>query len=1356
MTDDPFNAEPLSGDASSEGRLAEIFAEYTRRIDVGESIDRDEVLRRHPELAEALLEELESYARIGHELRPDTAVRTLGDYTLRRQLGRGGMGVVYEAWESSMDRRVALKVLPAGIAADDTSFQRFLREARTAGKLSHPSIVPVYATGIREGTPYFAMELIEGETLAALLGRLREAAPGAATPLGPKDDLRFFASLAAACADVAEGLHHAHQRKVVHRDIKPSNLILDRDGRLRILDFGLAHLEGQESITAAGDVVGTPLYMSPEQARRKKVPVDHRTDIYSLGATMYEALTGRPPFRGKDHADTLSQIIERDPVPPKKLNASVPVDLETIVLKCLRKDADDRYATAEALGQDLRRFTRNEAVEARPEGRWERLRRQVVRRRRAWLTALLAAGLLLAAGAAAWMAAERRHERREAAYRDLVVSAVEELPLERLLSLPGTAVLGSELHEDQVLLGTFRVLDRRQLEERARRIEAKLEQAAGLFADRPELGYHLARARSLLAPSGAEGAPADVGIAAALGDHAADWQGGHAALSRGDWKAADAAFTHLTQSLPGSAEPFIGATLEIPISRGIARFEAGDLEGAKRDFTVAGKLWEHAALPAILLARAYLRQGDRTAAAAWLEERFRQLEDRASRDAFAFQSFRLLAQAGARGELLAWAERMEPGRNREVARMQAILWREELGEIHSASEVLEIGQRLVDGGHEDALVHALMAIAASDVIGGQDRRREHLERARGLARGDPHVLLLIADLVPQQEAMELCRGVLAAHPGFAPAQHRLAQAMTFDDPDGAIALLEDLRSRGRDLARVHFDLGLASFTKNLVDEALDHYEKAIALAPGWSGPRIRKAQIHWARRELELVEREYLAMIEAADGKPDRWMLGMLAGLYYEMGRPDDALARYCQAFPRSPGLDSVHMWIFQRLFVEKPGAQRFAPLDDFIPRFETNLTALSDEPWMQQTMALALAHAPTRADLPRALRLAERAVELTGSKDARFLATLAAIRLRAGDAAGAVEALERATIQRLFDRAHVELLGEARKSLLPQVVSVASAEAALDAARPEDLVAASPRVNAESREPLERFLRACALERAGQLDEAESVFRSLLGAPDTGAFTLRHLVGCLRASRRFAEALEALVAALESPGGADREAWELWWQVGHGDLGLDVERLMRELPREAAERTGRSGHRNDMEWLLACIVRNEPLRIDCGAGEDHADPQEPAWSRDRFFVGGWRQTGSHGDKEAGVFNRVTAESGLYAGPILGASYDRPYRDARQYPRRLPDDGYRIPLPAGKYTVRLHFARIRASLLSRRFNVNIDGHAVLTAENPLEGGLGVVELREGEVTIEDSLLDLRIDPGQSLGTISAIEVVRSG
>ncbi|MBI4585963.1 MAG: serine/threonine protein kinase [Planctomycetes bacterium] len=279
----------------------------------------------------------------------------------------------------------------------------------------------------------------------------------------------------------APWIKHAHAQKIIHRDIKPSNLILDREGRLQILDFGLAHLEGQETLTTSRDVVGTPLYMSPEQARRKKIPIDHRTDIYSLGATLYEMLALRPPFQGKDHNDTISQIIERDPREPRKLNPRVPRDLETIVLKCLRKEPADRYGTAEALGQDMRRFVRGDAIEARPQSRWEHSLR------RAWrLRSKIAAFMVLAfAGIACailgFQYIRSNQERSLRDYEAMVLRTVGSVDLAALGWRLGLETQTLPWPDDRWLDGP---------------IQSLLE-AEALLPDRPDAPFHRARPCSI-------------------------------------------------------------------------------------------------------------------------------------------------------------------------------------------------------------------------------------------------------------------------------------------------------------------------------------------------------------------------------------------------------------------------------------------------------------------------------------------------------------------------------------------------------------------------------------------------------------------------------------------------------------------------------------------------------------------------------------------------------------------------------------------------------------------------------------------------------------------------------------------
>lgn len=324
--------------------------------------------------------------------------RFLGDYRILREIGCGGMGVVYEAEQISLHRRVALKILPFAAVLDPKHLQRFNNEAVAAASLKHPNIVGVHAVGCERGVHYYAMEYVEGRTLADLIGHLRERVkqeksetqdpverrptvvpPGDTQGLAAaevvtrelKGHPEFFRRVAEWGVQAAEGLEHAHQMGIVHRDIKPSNLLVDSGGHLWITDFGLAQVQTDTTITRTGDVLGTLAYMSPEQASGRSRVLDGRTDIYSLGATLYELLTLWPPFPGDCRDEVLRKIAEAEPKPPRRFNKAIAKDLETIVLKSLAKEPRARYATAQEMADDLRRFLRNEPIEARPPSPWD-------------------------------------------------------------------------------------------------------------------------------------------------------------------------------------------------------------------------------------------------------------------------------------------------------------------------------------------------------------------------------------------------------------------------------------------------------------------------------------------------------------------------------------------------------------------------------------------------------------------------------------------------------------------------------------------------------------------------------------------------------------------------------------------------------------------------------------------------------------------------------------------------------------------------------------------------------------------------------------------------------------------------
>jgi tRNA A-37 threonylcarbamoyl transferase component Bud32 len=288
----------------------------------------------------------------GDAIRPrGTRVRYMGDYELFDVLGSGGMGVVYRGRQMSVNRPVAVKMIRHGALADDDRLRRFQNEAEAVGKLDHPNIVPIFEIGQTGEDRYFSMKLIEGTSLEAKLPELAKNA-------------RAAAELVAA---VADGVNHAHQRGILHRDLKPSNILVDSRGEPHITDFGLARkIEGDTGMTVSGAIIGTPAYMSPEQAMGRNREVTTASDVYGLGGVLFAALTGRAPFAGNSVLDTLEQVRHQIPEMPSHRNQNVSADLEVICLKCLEKDPRRRYQTAGEVAEELRRWLRGEPILAQP------------------------------------------------------------------------------------------------------------------------------------------------------------------------------------------------------------------------------------------------------------------------------------------------------------------------------------------------------------------------------------------------------------------------------------------------------------------------------------------------------------------------------------------------------------------------------------------------------------------------------------------------------------------------------------------------------------------------------------------------------------------------------------------------------------------------------------------------------------------------------------------------------------------------------------------------------------------------------------------------------------------------------
>src|SRR6266516_1009409 len=320
------------------------------------------------------------------ETKPDTSF-VFGDYEVLDEIGRGGQAVVYRARQKSLNRIVALKVIGLGHWETTPHLKRFRHEAEAAASLEHPQIVPIYEIGESDGSWYFSMQLVEGGPLAEVLQR---------DPMSTRRAAELLSK-------VARTVHFAHQHGILHRDIKPGNILLDRQGEPHLTDFGLARLLEQEStITHSSDVLGTPSYMSPEQAAGRTKELTAATDVYSLGAVLYHVLTGQPPFIGNTTYETIRLVLDSEPRNPRVRNPKVDRDLSTICLKCLEKDPQRRYSSALALAEDLERWLKHEPIQARRTGVLGRGKKWLQRNPTIASMTVLSLALIAAVGVIVW------------------------------------------------------------------------------------------------------------------------------------------------------------------------------------------------------------------------------------------------------------------------------------------------------------------------------------------------------------------------------------------------------------------------------------------------------------------------------------------------------------------------------------------------------------------------------------------------------------------------------------------------------------------------------------------------------------------------------------------------------------------------------------------------------------------------------------------------------------------------------------------------------------------------------------------------------------------------------------------
>ena len=478
--------DTASFSASSERDALEcVVIRYMGELADGRRPDQEEYLRQYPEMAVALREVFKTLGLIDaagksldvYQLK---AGQHLGEFRIVREIGRGGMGIVYEAVQTSLNRKVALKVLPVSAMLSDTALERFHRETNTAGRLHHTNIVPVHAVGEQGDICYFAMQYIDGRTLAHFL-RTADAR-------SYRFDREHFRRVARWGRQVAEALDYAHQQGVIHRDLKPANLMLDAQDNVWVFDFGLARAANSPTITQTGALLGTVRYMSPEQASGSRVVPSPRADVYSLGATLYELAALRPAFADVSQARLLQRVIHDEPRPLRQLVRTVPRDLDTIIAKCMQRDAARRYADAGEVAEDLQRFLADEPIRARPTPLYVKTRRWIRRHRALSAVALV---LVVTLAVAVAVAARLRHSEGLRCTAQAFDAIVFDQDYQRAAALLDRAEsLGIESPELHLYRGLIPLLNRRPQAAVPHLERSRESNPAGLDAV-----YALARAR---------------------------------------------------------------------------------------------------------------------------------------------------------------------------------------------------------------------------------------------------------------------------------------------------------------------------------------------------------------------------------------------------------------------------------------------------------------------------------------------------------------------------------------------------------------------------------------------------------------------------------------------------------------------------------------------------------------------------------------------------------------------------------------------------------------------------------------------------------------------------------------------
>ncbi|MBI4602978.1 MAG: protein kinase [Planctomycetes bacterium] len=1004
---------------------------------------------------------------------PGEGERRLGDYRIVREIGRGAMGVVFEAIQESLGRRVALKVLPGTFALDPRRLERFRREARATARIHHPSIVPVYEVGEAEGSHYYAMERIDGIPLDQVSAQRRDGATRKRDNRSSStSDPAYIAGAVEQMATLAEGLDAAHRQGLIHRDVKPSNVLVDRGGRYVLVDFGLVHDVEAQSLTRSGELIGTLAYMSPEQVSRSEV--DARTDVYSLGATLYEILTLRAPFECASDHETQRAILFEEPFRPRKLNPRLNRDLETIVLHALEKNPARRYASAGELAADLRRFLRYEPIQARPLSPWTRIARKALRQR--WKVTAVAATavLVLLLVSLTWIRWREARLRETAEYEPRVLRAVMRMQVGlRPGVVEGRNAVG--VHVQGLLVGTVvgyfsenDYLPRGLLEgggdvpglldpSGLHPIEtalAELEAAAAAVPVRPDAHYHRARGLFLLGrleearqevdhvleldpdfspalllmasieseEGGDETTPA-AGPVPDLGEGgwSGEWLLAYRAVDALDWSAAAAAYGRLAELMESSGrEPYVGASIEILLGRGLARLEAKDFLGALVDFAEARGRFPRSLEPALLVGKTYLLLRDQGRA----EELLTGLHGRwPAQDAVALGAASLYASLGETEVALEWAGKLEQESLRERSRafllLKPGLW----------LEAIEAGERALALDPGDARTRLWTGLALLKM----ETREKAAAQFREAAKLDPR------DPWPHHflgEALfdRTVRGGRAHVPPEVVAEYREAIRLDPRSPLRHVALGDVLR-------------------RFKPAEAEDEYRKALGLDPRNWLARVQLAVVLKDQGRIDEALAECRRVGESDHRNPQ--VHSQIGWILEASGDQVAAIEKYREAIALDPKLIEFRACDFLlRLLRPRERPEFRGKLGPLIETLERALREGGEHPQVPAVLELlGLAHlrSGTHDGLATAVLHLRRAVEASapGSFDEQCrIAALAEALFVSGSKTEAIRTLEDllpdAGASHDLARPLRDRVDAFRRAVAPDLVSYASIDAAL------------------------------------------------------------------------------------------------------------------------------------------------------------------------------------------------------------------------------------------------------------------------------------------------------------------------